>query len=202
MRMDSKLQVLLSCYSELRKEIMECEKTKANTPIGCSAFIGVVLGFVFTKQLDSWQRITALVIIPYTTLMGYYLFSLEARMSAILQGYAAYIEDRINDSIQCEYLFQYSEIIDRFISPNSFITNRLSMYLFAPIMLMVDMYAFFAAYQATETCVQRLFVVLAAVICLIGLGVLAYDCGRNDVFRENARKLHSMRGNSNTVKSE
>lgn len=195
---NDELDLLKLAYSDVRKEIIEAEKMKASAPIACLAFIGVVLGFLYSEaqiSQGSWKFKIALMIIPFITLLGFYIFSMASRMSAILQGHAAYLEMQLNDLVGKKHLVLYSKFIDDYISTSNFKTNRILPKVFIATLIVANIIVFYIAYRSIASFMQGVFIAFSFVLCCVSFAVIAYDCETTNIYRNNAANF----GNSNSA---
>lgn len=174
-------QPVSSLYSDIKREIQDCERTKLTLPLSYLGFVGVILGFVYISKITGWSRILLLLVIPTISLISLYQFSMTARLSAVLQGYAAALEAEFESN----YAIQYCYLINEYIAGDKFRTNRMSILVFAPLLLVVNIVVIIRIFISCTEIMQCIVVALSTLTYLVISLFIFIDCAQNDKVRNN-----------------
>ena len=201
------LSALLDLYKNTRTEIIEREKSENAIPLSYYTVAIGIITIVFTiakisglvdtnssslSTLGTWAFLLPCLVVPILSLTGYYQFTMHSRTVAVLQGYGAYLETRINACLSQPAALHYSQYINRFLIGDKFKTNQLSFILLIPILLAANLAALcfpvfsLPLFSSPKTWPQGLVFCLVWLVCIYGTIVLVIDNVYNDDVRGEA----------------
>lgn len=189
---EKRLNALIAHYNEVQTRIDNYETKATNIAIVIITLVFAGLGANIFGTENGFKTFL-LCTIPIITLVGHYQFSLFTRHYAVLQGYSARLERKINECLQETDFCWNSEYIDRFLVPKHFLTNRLSSPVFSCFVFLPNVFVFGRLFIDCSTAGDnRAFLYIGTCVLLIVYilisAVLVYDCAINGDVRKRAEK--------------
>ncbi len=189
---DKRLDALIAHYNEVQTRIDNYETKTTNIAIVIITLVFAGLGANIFGAENGFKTLL-LYTIPVITLVGHYQFSMFTRHSAVLQGYSARLEKKINECLQEPDFCWNSEYIDKFLVPKHFLTNRMSSPIFSCFVFLPNAFVFGRLFIDCSTAGDnRVLLLIGTFVLLIVYflisGVLVYDCAINGDVRKRAEK--------------
>ena len=189
---DKRLDALIAHYNEIQIRIDNYETKATNIAIVIITLVCAGLGANVFGTENGFKTLL-LCAIPIVTMVGHYQFSMFTRHSAVLQGYSARLEKKINELLQDEDFCWNSEYIDNFLVPKHFLTNRMSSPIFSGFVFLPNVFVFSRLFIECSTVRDNSGILLVGTIALLIIYisisvVLVYDCAINGDVRKRAEQ--------------
>lgn len=182
------IESLVSQYNSIRKSITYYEDKSFEVAWKALTLLAVLIGAGSSEYFIKYQTVFFFAV-PMIALLGHYQFAIFTRYSAVYQGYAAGLEELINNKMGYDGFFWNRDYIDEFIGGTHFLTNFFSWLAFTPTVILPGVYSFCRLFCHVPISVFVIYILLYSAMEII----VCRDCYINGRIRSKARTEFSRK---------
>lgn len=185
MKRYKRTEITVELWKQIQSMVQEVESRNYNL-LSFSAIvatIGLILGLLGEKSYS--QSTYVFLLIPAIALLGLFYGAYNCKVSAILRGYLAGIEDVLNSYIK-KNLFIYNKGYSPLFRGIYFLTNSSIPVIFTVIILIIVGFCFYRSFQHFNESSHIYLAVYAFVWCAIA-SIFASDLWSNSATKKRAR---------------
>lgn len=182
------IESLVSQYKSIRESITYYEDKSFEVAWKALTLVAVLIGAASSDFFGEYQTVFFFAV-PMIALLGHYQFAIFTRYSAVYQGYAAGLEEIINNKMGYDGFFWNRDYIDEFIGGTHFLTNFLSWLAFTPTVILPGVYSFCRLFCNIPISIFVIYILLYSAMEII----ICRDCLINGRIRRKARAEFSRK---------